>query len=81
MPLMVWLKDIYQGRDIEGDVTFTHPTLHYGFSLLLHWGLKYLLSGHQVQSMLQLWLLFFSQTWFGPQFKHAKGVDIFMGDI
>ena len=23
----------------------------------------------------------FRQTWFGPQFKHAKGVDIFMGDI
>ena len=23
----------------------------------------------------------FIQTWFGPQFKHAKGVDIFMGDI
>ena len=20
----------------------------------------------------------FSQTWFGPQFKHAKGVEIFM---
>ena len=23
----------------------------------------------------------FPQTWFGPQFKHVKGVDIFMGDI
>ena len=31
MPLMVWLKDIYQGRDIKEYVPFTHPTLHYGF--------------------------------------------------
>ena len=23
----------------------------------------------------------FPQTWFGPQFKHAKGMEIFMGDI
>ena len=23
----------------------------------------------------------FPHTWFGPQFKHAKGVDIVMGDI
>ena len=23
----------------------------------------------------------FPQTWFGPQFKHAKGVEIVMGDI
>ena len=29
------------------------------FLLLLHWGLKYILRGHQVQSMLQLWLLFY----------------------
>ena len=58
MPLMLWLKDIYQGRDIKEDVPYTHPNLHYGFSLLLHLGLKYLLSGHQVHSMLQLWLLF-----------------------
>ena len=58
MTLMVWLKDIYQGGDIEGDVPFTHTTLHYNFSLLLHWVLKYLLRGHQVQSILQIWLLF-----------------------
>ena len=48
MPLMVWLKDIYQGGDIEGDVPCTHPTLNYVFLLLLHWGLKYLLLEHQV---------------------------------
>ena len=59
MPLMVWLKDIYQGGNIEGDVPLTNPTLNYVFSLLLHWGLKYLLCGHQVQIMIQLWLLFF----------------------
>ena len=23
----------------------------------------------------------FPQNWFGPQFKYAKGVNIFMGDI
>ena len=55
---MVWRKDIYQGGGIEEDVTFIHPTLHYGFLLLLHWVFKYLMRGHQVQSMLQLWLLF-----------------------
>ena len=58
MPLMVRIKDIYQGGDIEEDMPFKHPTLHYGFLLLLHWGLKYLLHGHQVQSMLKLWILF-----------------------
>ena len=58
MTLMVWLKDIYQGGDIKEDVTFTHPTLHYSFLLLLHWGLKFLLLGHQEQTLLQLWLLF-----------------------
>ena len=41
---MVWLKHIYQGGGIEKDVLLTHPTLHYGFSLLLHWGLKAILS-------------------------------------
>ena len=56
---MVCLKDIYQGGDIKVDVPFTHPTLYYGFLLLLHWGLKSLLCGHQVQIMLQIWLLFF----------------------
>ena len=56
---MVWLKDIYQGRDIEGDVPLTHTTLHYGFLLILHWGFKYIMCGHQVQSMIQLWILFF----------------------
>ena len=58
MTLTVGLKDIYQGGDIEGDVPFTHTTLHYNFSLLLHWGLKYILRGHQVHSILQIYLLF-----------------------
>ena len=57
MLLMVWLKDIYQGGDIKGDVPFTHPTLYYGFLLLLHWGLKSLLHEHQVHSIINLWLL------------------------
>ena len=56
---MVWLKDIYQGGDIEEYLPFTHPTLNCGFSLILHWGLKYLLRGNQVQSMIQIWLLFY----------------------
>ena len=55
---MVWLKHIYQGGGIEKDVLLTHPTLHYGFLLLLHWGLKAILSVRKVQSMLQTWLLF-----------------------
>ena len=55
---MVWLKDIYQGGDIEEDVPFTHPTLHYGFLLLLCWGLKYIMCGHKLHIMLHLWLLF-----------------------
>ena len=58
MHKMVWLKDIYLGGDIERDVPFTHPTLHYDFLSLLYWGLKFLLLGHQVQTLLQLWLLF-----------------------
>ena len=57
MPLMVWLKDIYQSGDIEEDVPFTHPTLHYGFLLLIHWGLKSILRVHPVQNMIQLWIL------------------------
>ena len=57
MPLIVGIRDIYQDGYIEGDVPFTHPTLHFVL-LLLHWGLKYLLHGHQVQIMIQLWLIF-----------------------
>ena len=57
MHLMVWLKDIYLGGDIEGDVSFTHLTLHYYFSSLLFWCLKYLLLGYQVHSTLQLCIL------------------------
>ena len=58
MHLMVWLEDIYLGGDTEGDVPFTHPTLHYDFLSLLHWVLKYLLIGHQVHILLQLWFFF-----------------------
>ena len=54
MPLMVWIKYIYQGGDIEVDVSFTHPTLHYGFLSLLHWGLKSFPRGHQLNIMLQI---------------------------
>ena len=76
MTLMVWLKDIYQGGDIKEDVPFTHPTLHYGLLLLLHWGLKSLLCGHQVQSMLQLWLLFFLRLGLVLSSNRLKGWKI-----
>ena len=59
MHLMVWLKDIYLGGDIDRDMTFTYTTHHYYFSLRLHWGLESLLLGHQVQSFLQLWIIFY----------------------
>ena len=58
MHLMVLLRNIYLCRDNEGYVPFIHLSLHYVFLSILHWGLKYPLIGNQIQSLLQLWLLF-----------------------
>ena len=58
MHLMVLLRDIYLGRDTEGDVPFIHLGLHYGFLSLLHYGFKYPPLGNQIQSLLHPWLLF-----------------------
>ena len=73
---MVWLKGIYQGGGIEGDMPFTNPTLHYVFSSLLRWGLKYLLHGHPLQSMLQLWILFFLRLGLVLSSKTLKGCTL-----
>ena len=81
MPLMVWLKDIYQGGDIEGDVPLTHTTLNYVFfvasSLRFEIYSAWTSSTEYDSDMASI----FPQTWFGTQFKHAKGLEIVMGDI
>ena len=76
MHLMVWLKDIYLGEDIEVGVPFTHPTLNYGFFALLCWGLKYLPLGHQVHHFLQLLLIFFLRLVLVPSSNTLKGCTL-----
>ena len=80
MPLMVWIKYIYQGGDIEEGGPFTNTTLHYGFftSWLGFEISSALISSTEYASAMDS---LFTQTWFGPQFKHDKWVDIVMGDI
>ena len=81
MHLMLWLNDVYLGGDIEGDVPLKHPTLHSGFSSLLQWGLKYLPLWTSSPDFTSAMSSISPYTRFGPQFKHARGVDIAMGDI
>ena len=56
-------------------MTFTHPTLHYSFfSSSLGFEISYAWTSSTYYASDMAYL--FPRTWFGPHFKHAKGVDI-----
>ena len=67
-----------QGHQGRFDIHTYHPLLCF-FVSSLGFEISFALTSSTKYASAMASIL--PQTWFGPQFKHAKGVDIVMGDI